>query len=292
MRGLLIKSLATTTLVLVGFGCGGGTPEPETAGSETAKPPPPPPPPPPPVSDGPQEQQSADCPLGMVLMEGASFWMGSAKGQGRDDEHERFNTEVQDFCIDETEVTLETYQACVKNSICDAPPTQVQLLEKVPDKEQEKRSELCSGRKKDPLLPVNCVSQDDAVKFCQWKGYRLPTEKEMEFVAAAGADELEYPWGLDEPNANNACFKKEGPCLVKSVKPSATNVYDIVGNLNEWTSTPYGPYPDPPESADTFVVRGGSWKSQDPKDLGAKRRYHRPSITRDVDLGFRCAKTR
>ena len=291
-----LGGFALVALALMPSACGGGEPAASPAEAPTAtatQTPEPASAPKPPTETTVAGGDATGCPDGLVLVQGGQFWMGSGPGQGEDDEHPRHSVEVLDFCLGETEVTLGIYQACVKNGICDVPPTSIELFEKkMSPAAQEKRSKLCSGQRKDPELPVNCVNQEDAEKFCKWKGLRLPTEAEFEYAAAAGADEMTYPWGDAEPTANNLCWSGEAPCKVKSVKPGAYGLYDIAGNLAEWTSTPYGNYQeDPAEDADP-VVRGASWMTKDKSQVAAKRRSKRSAITRDIDLGFRCAKTR
>lgn len=237
----------------------------------------------------------------MVQISGANVWIGSPAGQGHDDEREQFQSDVRDFCIGVHEVTVAEYAACAKNAICPPLPEDVQLSEPEPDKKAEgdkpkapvdPRSLACSARRKDNAsLPANCVDQDDAEKYCAWKGARLPSELELEFVAMSGADKLVYPWGSGAPDDNRLCWKqKEGPCLVET-KPKATfGLSDVAGNVSEWTSTLYGPYPTPPKTGVKVVVRGASWRTTTADDVRAKRRQWRDPWIRDADLGFRCAK--
>ncbi len=86
--------------------------------------------------------------------------------------------------------------------------------------------------------------------------------------------------------------KKDGPCKVGSKKPGAFGVDDLEGNLREWTSSTYGPYPAPPDSGDKLVVRGSSWQTTKPDDVRPQRRFAESPLYRNVDLGFRCAKDR
>ncbi len=242
----------------------------------------------------PEDPAQGDCPTGMVAIEGGTLRMGSPKGQGRPDEQPQTEVKVEAFCIDATEVNLKTYKSCVANDICDAPPETIQTEEKLSAAAVEQRSSLCTARFAKNLeekqdLPVNCVSHDDAERFCKWKGQRLPSEAELEWLATGGEDRLNYPWGNKEPDANTACWKKsDGPCPVRSLPPQVWGVYDVVGNLNEWTSTGYAPY-GKSSAGEDYSVRGGSWKSKQPDELRGKRRESRPPIFREVDLGFRCA---
>jgi serine/threonine-protein kinase len=234
----------------------------------------------------------------MIAVEGGSLRMGSPDGHGQADEHPQTQVAISAFCIDATEVNLESYDACVTNSICDAPPESIQTLEKLSAAQVEQRSALCTARFAKNLegkqdLPVNCVSFDEASRFCKWRGGRLPTEPEMEWLATAGEDRLQYPWGNDSPDANKLCWKKtDGPCPTRSLPPQIWGVYDVVGNLAEWTSSSYAPYAEAKASGDSYSVRGGSWKSTEAKQIRGKQRDKRTPILRDVEVGFRCAKNR
>jgi formylglycine-generating enzyme required for sulfatase activity len=142
-------------------------------------------------------------------------------------------------------------------------------------------------------LAVTSVSQADAERYCAWRypGGRLPTESEWEW-AARGPGQALYPWG--------DAFKAE--CVVSGLGPAArvqlggsrpcgdtaSGLHDLSGNVWEWTGTRaslYGPGPAP--EAGAFVVRGGSYQSQDPAELTATSRQFRAAPS--PSIGFRCA---
>ncbi len=63
------------------------------------------------------------------------------------------------------------------NEICDPLPKDVQLLEPIKKAKQKQLSRYCTGGMKDSSdLPANCIGHDEAKKYCDWKGLRLPTE--------------------------------------------------------------------------------------------------------------------
>jgi formylglycine-generating enzyme required for sulfatase activity len=128
--------------------------------------------------------------------------------------------------------------------------------------------------------PVALVSWHDASAFCRWSAsvtgaaVRLPTEAEWE-KAARGPDGRLYPWGSQPPDAErcNSNMRLGDTSAVGQFSPHGDGPYgcaDIVGNVWEWTSSLYMPYPYTRavegEAAPSPVrrsVRGGSYRSVD-----------------------------
>lgn len=186
--------------------------------------------------------------------------------------------------------------------------------------------------------PVVGITWEAATAFCVWRTnlfkesinlppgqafepFRLPTEGEWEYAARAGKNENKYPWSTDELQNNKGCFlgnfkpgdgnyTEDGHLItsrVGSFSPNEFGLYDMAGNVSEWTATVYsesGPSqmndmnPDlrysaakeDPYAMKTKVVRGGSWKDVSQFIRSDMRTYEYQNVPRSY-IGFRCART-
>jgi len=157
--------------------------------------------------------------------------------------------------------------------------------------------------------PVVHIGWYDAEAFCSWlSGYsghkvRLPAEAQWEKAARAGDDSLIYPWGntVDPAFANIEVpgYPPGGTVRVDSFYPNLYGLYNLGGNVSEWTmdwykkdyyrESPYQNPPGPPEGR-SKTRRGGHWKfNPDWECRIISRRQSNPTKNNYALVGFRCA---
>lgn len=221
----------------------------------------------------PTNQPVSQCPDGMLPIPGGDYWAGAADAGGVGDEHPRHRVRMHSFCLDRTEVTTDAYEACVAEGKCES---------------ARRNNFTCNSGRDRGRHPINCVSWDQAVAFCKTRGARLPTELEWEYAARGGAEYRTYSWGSDPPDGNT-CWKQNKSCEVATHREGAFGLHDMNGNVWEWTSTWYGPYPWPQADGVTKVYRGGSWSRRFEKWLSLTLRDRLQPSKFGSHLGFRCA---
>jgi formylglycine-generating enzyme required for sulfatase activity len=147
-------------------------------------------------------------------------------------------------------------------------------------------------------VPVLHISWKDADAYCQSEGKRLPTEEEWE-KAARGPNGNAYPWGNEWAEGRSNTFEtgvKEPLDIGHFNDVSSYGVHDMLGNVQEYTSSWFSAYKGNPLSEvlnaqlkeKRRVVRGLSARSPGKNGHLWNRSGFRPTDT--YDTGFRCAK--
>lgn len=271
----------------------------------------------------------------MVLIHDGEFWMGSSDGEGHANERPRHKVVVRAFYLDKYEITNELFQKFVEAKFHrTAAETEGEALSGPMEdgtwrlmrgaswqKPEGQENVFNSDRIKHP---VTVVDWNDADSYCRWFQKRLPTEAEFEY-AIRGGTETQYWWGPERPNRAVANILDESgrsiagrnlspreymagyddgfarTASVGSFSPNGFGLYDITGNVWEWTGDWYDDQyyrltldsasnnPKGPPKGDKRVLRGGSWFSPPDRARSAFRHEARPSH-RDNTFGFRCAK--
>lgn len=224
----------------------------------------------------------------LLAIEGGSFLMG--RNNGPRQETPAHPVTVQSFAMDRTEVSNSEYADFVRDTNHAAPSHW--------------------GGTKPPfgqeLWPVVNVSFDDANAFASWRSkrdgvnYRLPTEQEWEYAARNGERSDLYPWGREWKDG--AAVLKEGtPAPVGSREESKNRwgIFDLVGNVWEWTSSEVSVHPGnpaviPESMEDWITIRGGCYVSDPGKSdapVTSCMREFVPSSTKTTLLGFRLVRS-
>lgn len=217
----------------------------------------------------------------MVYIPAALFAMGDTHGDGHPDELPSHIVTVETFWLDRTEVTNAQFARFVTAG----------------NTAQGYWDMYARGKDQHPVVNV---TWHDAVAYCRWAGKRLPTEAEWEY-AARGSDGRKYPWGNTWEDSRARFYGNRGSETTAPVGSYPTGaspfgVMDLAGNVWEWVSSQYEPYPyvatDGRENLSApgrRVFRGGSWSSV-PRTQPATYRGSFHSGYASDGLGFRCAQ--
>lgn len=226
-------------------------------------------------------------PIEMVYVKGGCFQMGDRTDEGDDDERPAHEVCLTDYYIAKTEVTQELFE---------------KVMGYIPAWKYNPKMP------RDPKAPVNYVSWSHVHEFITklneiTKGYyRLPTEAEWEYAARSGGKEDLWPGTNNEAEIGDYAWHEDNADEmikpVKSKKPNALGLYDMAGNVSEWTEDYFdfeyyqvSPKRDPygPDYSLFRVVRGGSI-AEPPFKLRTTYRYGLEHNRRHLTVGFRLAE--
>lgn len=180
----------------------------------------------------------------MIAIPGAEFTMGNpANERGhQDNEGPQVKVTVDSFWIEEHEVTFDEYVHFQTESM-DSDPIPDAITRPSPP-----YVDFTLGMGKEGGFPANSMSQYAALMYCKWLYgktgifYRLPTEAEWEYACRAGSN-MAYPFGNDTSTLKDYAWYAVNSGgkyhKVKELKPNAWGLYDMLGNVLEWTMDGY-----------------------------------------------------
>ena len=243
-----------------------------------------------------------DCPT-MVVVPAGSYWQGSEESSPfalNKEKPKRMVTFSKPFAVGVFEITMAQWDQCVTAGGCTVRPR-----------------DNGWGRGSRPVI---MVSWNDAQEYVTWiskqtgQSYRLPSESEWEYIARAG-EESEWPggdpaqaceFGNIAGNETGLRWQHEdcgdGAALetlpVGSLKPNAFGVYDVIGNVAEWTLDCMNlSYLDAPADGGAWsrgicssrMTRGGSWFTGT-KEIRLPARFNLKAGDRNDFTGFRLVR--
>jgi formylglycine-generating enzyme required for sulfatase activity len=239
----------------------------------------------------------ADCPE-MLGIPAGEFTMGSSSGELYRGDERQHRVAVGHFALGKYEITFAQWDACVAGGGCGG---------QMPDDQGW-------GRGNRPVIGINW---NDAKAYAEWlsrktgKQYRLPSEAEWEYAARAGTT-TPFSFGntITTTQANfdgstgygtaPAGINRQKTMPVGSFSPNGFGLYDMHGNVWEWTedcwSDEYAE--DRPANATPYsrpdcegrVLRGGSWEDY-PGDVRAAARVGSSADESSWSDGFRVARS-
>jgi formylglycine-generating enzyme required for sulfatase activity len=236
-----------------------------------------------PAQQGDVFRDCADCPELVVVAAGNFTKVDQASSTAANIDH--------DFAIGRYDITFDDWDRCVDDGACKA----------IAD-------DSGWGRGSRPLI---FVSFDDVTtQYLPWlsrlsgKEYRLPTKDEWQYAALGGAGAAETKGQIG--NASQDCFNATGPAAgncpdtysgttpVGSFVPNALGLYDMKGNVWEWSADCWRPFSYAPnassDTCDKRVVLGGAW-STDRSEVNGQVAAWEKTSRRTNSIGFRAVRS-
>lgn len=229
---------------------------------------------------------------GMIGVRGSIFQMGNALPTAAPEEKPQHVERIADVFVDRFEVSVDAYTDCVAHKACTPAGT----------------GGACNfGLSERGAHPINCVDWYQANAFCSYRGHRLPTEAEWEYIGRGGVALRTYPWGNQSPTGLKSdaglpiCWGGTADAgtlgsTCTSDRPdnldtTSQGVRDLGANVREWTSDGWSANYDAGRSPVFRVMRGGGWFSDlTTESVNAIHRRSDVAIARSADVGFRCIR--
>ena len=251
---------------------------------------------------------STKIPFSMIAIKSGEYTMGSPEGEAKRgaDEGPQVKVKIKPFWMGKCEVTWDEYLPFMITDIgrnkngSKQKPNPADGIADIISQPTTPYTEMSFGMGTDGY-PAICMTQHAANKYCQWLSaqtgqfYRLPTEQEWEYAARAGTTTAYY-WGDDAKQAKDyEWFYDNAPnfqyAQVGKKKPNPWGLYDMLGNVCEWTIDQYQPdyhkqiasmgdkvlgYYFPSKTPYPHTARGGSYDDDVDKLRAAARRASNP----------------
>jgi formylglycine-generating enzyme required for sulfatase activity len=224
----------------------------------------------------------------LASIAGGRFTMGKLGALPTDDRAPAHRVTLAPYLVGASEVTFEEYDRFVRAT-----------GGRFPD-------DFGWGRGRRPVVDVSWA---DAMSYTEWlsaqtgQRYRLPTEAEWEYAAAAG-QRTTYWWGYGLEAGRAVCFEcgtmwdNRSTAPTGTFEPNPLGLYDTAGNAMEWVADCYRPnYKDAPEDGAAWdaedcryrVARGGAF-NKPARSMASTARHRFDPATRLNMLGFRLAR--
>jgi formylglycine-generating enzyme required for sulfatase activity len=230
----------------------------------------------------------------LVAIPGGKFWMGASDKEVEklrrdfpeyasffERESPQHNVELSPFFLATTPITNAQYASFLEHA-----------------SGVERPAHWAERRYNQPQQPVVGVSWDDAQRFCEWAGVRLPSEAQWEYACRAGTHTRYWSGNQESDLERIGWFAKNAQGSLQAVGQKPANPWglcDMHGNVWEWCADWYGKYsaessrdPVGPSSGTSRVMRGGSFWNEAVRCRLRCRDRGRSWFRADI-LGFRVA---
>jgi formylglycine-generating enzyme required for sulfatase activity len=236
---------------------------------------------------------------GLVLIEEGKFLMGNKFGDT--DEKPVHKVKIDDFYIGKYEVTNSQYAEFLNSEGNQNEQNAYWILLSGIWEEEKCRIFLDDSIFKVENgyenYPVTYVNWYGANAYCKWKGGRLPTEAEWEYVAKGGKFKNDTSHLNLDYHAIYKLNSLEKVNQISTRQPNSLGIFDLYGNLSEWISDCYSENyyknsvkknPQGYEKSNMKVTRGGSWYNNSETLTPTNRRGAPPNYN-NITIGFRIA---